>query len=59
MGKSKRPLSMQKKKVGRSKVPIPQSYLAAVKEKREAAHKISGLRRVRARFVQGGGVSGR
>jgi hypothetical protein len=59
MGKPKRSLSTQKKKGGRSKVPILKSYFDAMKEKREAAHKVSGFRGIRARFVQGGGASGR
>jgi len=37
-----------------SGVPMPQSYLDAMKAKREAARKISGRDRIRVRFVQGG-----
>lgn len=38
----------------RSRVPTPKSYIDAMAEKREDAHKSSGFNRIRARFLQGG-----
>lgn len=35
-------------------VPMPESYVAELKEKQEAAHKVSGFGSIRAHFVQGG-----
>jgi hypothetical protein len=47
-------LKDQKRRRKGKGVPMPQSYLDAIKAKREAARKISGRDRIRARFVQGG-----
>lgn len=47
-------LKEQKRRRKGKGVPVPQSYLNAVKAKREAARKISGRDGIRARFVQGG-----
>jgi hypothetical protein len=40
------------------KLGSPKSYFEAIRAKREAAHKVSGFNRIRARFVQGGGGGG-
>lgn len=55
MSKSDLPKPPKKKRRPKgSGVPMPQSYLDAIKAKREAARKISGRDQIRARFVQGG-----
>lgn len=41
------------------KAPVPKSYKDEVREKIDAAHKVSRFRSQRVRFVQGGSASGK
>jgi len=52
------PKAAQGKPKDTDKTPSPKSYFEAMRAKREAAHKVSGFNRIRARFVQGGGGGG-
>ena len=47
------------KKKRASTVPVPRSYIEERREKNETASQLSGRKRIRARFVQGGSVSGK